>query len=143
MNKIRISKTRMNKYFGWIRWKFKSTFSDQITKEIVTCTDPICRKGSCFYGKPIPCEFVSEYYKNTNKLWEKFLYKISANIQLFFYKRGISIHNTIGGECCPDFSCCWEEIPDKYKNTLKGIGDAAAKGDTTIYLENLSDDRKN
>lgn len=36
----------------------------------------------------------------------KVLYRLSHRIQFIMWKCGISWHNSIGGECTPDFSCC-------------------------------------
>jgi hypothetical protein len=30
--------------------------------------------------------------------------------QVRLWREGISIHNQINGECCPDFSCCYPDM---------------------------------
>lgn len=46
-----------------------------------------------------------KYVGNWNrKQW--IVYRLSFYFQKLLYTIGISWHNSIGGECTPDFSCC-------------------------------------
>jgi hypothetical protein len=38
--------------------------------------------------------------------YHRIMYRVSHRIQSVLWKIGISWHNSIGGECTPDFSCC-------------------------------------
>lgn len=40
-------------------------------------------------------------------------YRESCDYQLKHWVDGISLHNPVGDECCPDFSCCTGNIMDK------------------------------
>lgn len=48
-------------------------------------------------------------------------YKQRIDYQLSEWVKGISIHNDIEDECCPDFSCCRPDLksPEEYRKTFK------------------------
>ena len=56
-------------------------------------------------------------------------YKERINHQLKEWVKGNSIHNTIDGECCPDFSCCKPELlqQKEIRETFKEVFEKADK----------------
>lgn len=46
----------------------------------------------------------------TQEIFKGLSYEESVEVQLREWVKGNSIHNTVGNECCPDFSCCHPEL---------------------------------
>lgn len=69
---------------------------------------------------------------NIKKEFEGMNYRESVNYQLEEWVKGRALHNPIGNECCPDFSCCKpdflmeEDLRIKFSNAIK-IGDNKIK----------------
>lgn len=62
-------------------------------------------------------------------------YKERANHQLNEWVKGNSIHNDVDNECCPDFSCCNNEIdtPIEIRETFR---DVSRKADVEEFNPN-------
>lgn len=56
----------------------------------------------------------------------------ASKYQLEYWVKGVSVHNEVDDECCPDFSCC-----NKKMNTPKEVRERFAKADERTRTEML------
>jgi len=56
--------------------------------------------------------------------------------QLDYWVKGVSVHNEVDDECCPDFSCCNKKM-NTPKETRERFAKAASQGDDRIKTEML------
>lgn len=92
-----------------------------------------------------------------NNPFDGMTYEQSANYQLEQWVKGNPLHNPIGDECCPDFSCCNpellipEEVLQKFKQAHEtcddetkmqilgiAISGLAAINNATVYVSGIN-----
>lgn len=80
----------------------------------------------------------------------------ASEYQLEYWSKGVSVHNEVDDECCPDFSCCNKKMntpkevrerfvkavndkDDKTKMEMLGmfLGQAMATMDKKVYIAGL------